>query len=126
MILTDARPFAIKYGRRPVYLTSNFLLLILCVWLGIASTKTYPMFLVARALLGLVEAPIESIVPSTVADIFFLHERGAKISTYGLSVLAGNEIGPLLSAYIIQYLSVSWAFYIVSMFIGLNMVTMFL
>lgn len=52
--------------------------------------------------------PIESIVPSTVTDIFFLHDRGEKISIYGLSVLGGNEIGPLLSAYIIQGIGMSW------------------
>jgi MFS family permease len=95
-----------------------------CVWLGICSEKTYTPFIIGRAFLGIFEAPIESIVPSTVTDIFFLHDRGAKISMYGLSVLGGNELGPLLSAFIIQYLSMSWAFYIVAAFIGLNLITM--
>ena len=98
---------------------------IACVWLAIASEKTYPVFVLARAFLGLWEAPIEAIVPSTVADIFFLHERGEKISIYGLSVLGGNEIGPLISAYVIQSLSMRWAFFIVAICIGVNMVTMF-
>jgi MFS family permease len=96
-----------------------------CVWLGIASTKNYPTFLAGRAFLGLFEAPIESIVPSTVTDIFFLHERGEKISVYGLGVLGGNEIGPLISAYIIQALGMNWAFYIIAMVIAVNLVTMF-
>lgn len=98
---------------------------IACVWLAIASEKTYPVFVLARAFLGLWEAPIEAIVPSTVADIFFLHERGEKISIYGLSVLGGNEIGPLVSAYVIQSLSMRWAFFIVAICIGVNMITMF-
>ena len=96
-----------------------------CIWLGIASTKTYTPFLVGRAFLGIFEAPIESIVPSTVTDIFFLHDRGERISLYGLSVLGGNELGPMLSAFIIQSLGMKWAFYIVAMFIGFNLVTMF-
>lgn len=119
------RPLAVKFGRRPVYLTSNLLMGIACVWLAIASEKTYPVFVLARAFLGLWEAPIEAIVPSTVADIFFLHERGEKISIYGLSVLGGNEIGPLVSAYVIQSLSMRWAFFIVAICIGVNMITMF-
>lgn len=123
--LTFRRPFAIKFGRRPVYLLSTLLMGLACVWLGICSDKTYSPFIIGRAFLGVFEAPIESIVPSTVTDIFFLHDRGAKISLYGLSVLGGNELGPLLSAFIIQNLGMNWAFYIVAAFIGLNLVTMF-
>jgi hypothetical protein len=52
--------------------------------------------------------PIEAIVPSTIVDIFFLHDRGEKISLYGLSALGGNEIGPVLSAYIIEGAGMSW------------------
>lgn len=96
-----------------------------CVWLGVTSTRSFTPFLVGRAFLGIFEAPIESIVPSTITDIFFLHDRGAKVSIYGLSVLGGNELGPMLSAFIIQSLGMNWAFYIVAMFIGLNFVTMF-
>ncbi|KAL3455060.1 major facilitator superfamily domain-containing protein [Aspergillus heterothallicus] len=118
-------PLAVKFGRRPVYLTSGFLMGIACVWLAIAAEKTYPIFVLARTFLGLWEAPIEAIVPSTVTDIFYLHERGEKVSIYGLSVLGGNELGPLVSAYIIQALSMRWAFFIVAMFIGVNVVTMF-
>ena len=95
-----------------------------CIWLAIAAEKTYPVFVLARAFLGIWEAPIEAIVPSTVADIFYLHERGEKVSLYGLSVLGGNELGPLFSAYIIQALSMRWAFFIVAMSIGVNMISM--
>lgn len=98
---------------------------IACIWLGLCSDKTYTPFLIGRAFLGIFEAPIESIVPSTVTDIFFLHDRGEKISLYGLSVLGGNELGPMLSAFIIQSLGINWAFYIVAAFIGLNLITMF-
>ncbi|KAL3490085.1 major facilitator superfamily domain-containing protein [Aspergillus germanicus] len=118
-------PLAVKFGRRPVYLASSFLMAIACVWLAIAAEKTYPIFVLARTFLGLWEAPIEAIVPSTVTDIFYLHERGEKVSIYGLSVLGGNELGPLVSAYIIQALSMRWAFFIVAMFIGVNVVTIF-
>jgi MFS family permease len=95
-----------------------------CIWLAIAAEKTYTPFIVGRAFLGLFEAPIEAIVPSTVTDIFYLHERGEKVSVYGLGVLGGNEIGPLVSAYIIQSLSVRWAFFIVSISIFINQFTL--
>jgi len=59
-----------------------------------------------------------------VTDIFYLHERGEKVSIYGLSVLGGNEVGPLVSAYIIQSLSVRWAFFIVAISIFINQITL--
>lgn len=97
-----------------------------CMWLGQASNNSYENLLVARAFLGAFEAPIESIVPSTVTDIFFLHDRGEKISLYGLSVLSGNELGPLFSALIIQRYGMGWAFWIVGFFIFLNAITILL
>jgi MFS family permease len=108
-----------------VYLLSNILMGIACVWLGIASTKTYTVLLAGRAFLGIFEAPIESIVPSTITDIFHLHDRGEKVSIYGLSVLGGNELGPMFSAFIIQSKGMSWAFYIIAIIIAANCITMF-
>lgn len=93
------------------------------MWLGKASSVSYTNLLVGRAFLGAWEAPIESIVPSTVTDIFFLHDRGEKVSLYGLSVLSGNELGPLFSALIIQRYGMGWAFWIVGFFIFLNALT---
>lgn len=122
--LITIRPLAVKYGRRPVYLASNFLMGIACIWLAIACEKAYTPFIVGRAFLGLFEAPIEAIVPSTVTDIFYLHERGEKISIYGLGVLGGNEIGPLVSAFIIQTLSMRWAFFIIAISIFINQITL--
>ncbi|KAG4412730.1 hypothetical protein IFR04_014127 [Cadophora malorum] len=117
-------PLAVKYGRRPVYLVSNFLMGVACIWLAVAAETTYVPFIIGRAFLGLFEAPIEAIVPSTVTDIFYLHERGEKISIYGLGVLGGNEIGPLVSAFIIQTLSMRWAFFIVAISILINQITL--
>lgn len=77
---------------------SNILMGVACVWLGLASDRNYTLFITGRAFLGFFEAPIESIVPTTIADLFFLHERGEMVSFYGLSVLGGNELGPLVSA----------------------------
>jgi MFS family permease len=118
-------PFAVKYGRRPIYIFSNLLMGIACIWLAIASNKTYTVFLVGRAFLGAFQAPIESIVPSTVTDMFFLHNRGELVAIYGLAVLGGNELGPMFSGFIVQALGMNWAFWIVAIFIAANLVCMF-
>ncbi|KAF2666571.1 MFS general substrate transporter [Microthyrium microscopicum] len=117
-------PFAIKYGRRPVYLLSNLLMGIACFWCGLGDTN-YGVLVSGRAFLGIFEAPIESIVPSTITDIFFLHERGEKVSVYGMAVLGGNELGPMFSAFIIQNLNMRWAFFIVGIIILAAEIPMF-
>ncbi|KAL4783735.1 major facilitator superfamily domain-containing protein [Aspergillus varians] len=118
-------PFAVKYGRRPIYLFSNVFMGVACVWLAVASNKTYLVFIVGRAFLGAFEAPIESIVPSTVTDMYFLHNRGEMVAIYGLSVLGGNELGPMFSGLIVQDLGMDWAFWIVAIFIFASAICMF-
>lgn len=97
-----------------------------CVWLGRASVTSYTSLVLARAFVGGFEAPIEFIVPATVTDIFFLHDHGAKVSLYSLSMLAGNELGPLFSALMIQRLGTEWAFYIIGILIHANAFTILL
>lgn len=91
-----------------------------CVWLGRASVTSYTSLMLARAFVGPFEAPIESIVPATITDILFLHDRGAKVSLYNLCVLSGHELGPFFSALMIQRLGTEWAFYIIGILIHVN------
>ena len=67
-------PMAIKYGRRPTYVFSFIIITACCVWCGAA--KSFSSALAARILLGTAVAAPEVIVPLTITDIFFLHQRG--------------------------------------------------
>lgn len=67
-------PLAIKYGRRPVYVTSYLLLTGCCIWSGAATS--FPSALAGRILLGFACAAPEIIAPLTITDLFFLHQRG--------------------------------------------------
>jgi MFS family permease len=78
------------------------------IWCGVAAKTNFASFFVGRFFAGFVVGPSEAIVPSVITDIFFLHDRGEKISIYALSILGGNELGPVLSAFIIQGLGMSW------------------
>ncbi|RDW92263.1 hypothetical protein BP5796_01657 [Coleophoma crateriformis] len=115
-------PLSVKYGRRPIYLITSFTMGVGCIWCGVTAKTTFASFFVARAFAGFFAGPIEAIVPNVVTDVFFLHDRGEKIAIYGLSVLGGNELGPVFSAYIIQGMSMSWAFYLLGMGLFLSFV----
>lgn len=67
-------PLIVKYGRRPVYVSSFVLYTACSVWAG-AST-TYSSELASRIIMGLAAGAAEVLAPLTISDIFFLHERG--------------------------------------------------
>lgn len=69
-------PFAVKYGRRPVYLLSNLLMAVACLWCGFGAKTSYGALISGRAFLGVFEAPIESIVPSTIIDLVRSYRLG--------------------------------------------------
>lgn len=91
-------PIANKYGRRPVYLASY------CVYFAVAVAlifvKSYPGFLAGRILMGFGAGVAETIAPITIADIFFLHERGAIMSFYNCALSVGVALGMVVSGLI--------------------------
>lgn len=68
-------PLINKYGRRPVYVTAFTIYTITALWCAVATQ--YANFLVARIVMGIAAGAGECLAPITIADIFFLHERGA-------------------------------------------------
>lgn len=67
-------PLAVKYGRRPVLVVSWIITTLCAIWSAVA--KTYGSELASRIITGFACGVSESLVPMTIADIFFLHERG--------------------------------------------------
>jgi MFS family permease len=68
-------PLANKYGRRPVYLASYAIYFASAIWLSFE--RSYVGFLIGRILIGFGSGAAETIAPISIADVFFLHERGA-------------------------------------------------
>lgn len=67
-------PLINKYGRRPVYVAAFTIYVITAVWCAVATQ--YANFLVARIVMGIAAGAGECLAPLTIADLFFLHERG--------------------------------------------------
>ncbi|KAJ9131793.1 Major facilitator superfamily domain, general substrate transporter [Pleurostoma richardsiae] len=104
-------PLSIKYGRRPTYVASSLLMTACCVWCGAA--KTFPSALAARSLLGIAIASPEVIVPLTITDIFFLHQRGRVMVIYTCALSVGVGVGVVVSGLITMHHSwrvIYWIF----------------
>ncbi|KAF7553023.1 hypothetical protein G7046_g7212 [Stylonectria norvegica] len=91
-------PLANKYGRRPVYIASYTLYFSTALWL--IFEKSYSGFLAARILMGVAAGAAETIAPITIADVFFLHERGTVMSFYNCALSGGVAFGLIISGLI--------------------------
>ena len=59
---------AVKFGKRPIYLTTSVGLAVTCFWA--ASAKSYASLVAARVVQGFCMAPMEALVPASIADIW--------------------------------------------------------
>jgi MFS family permease len=92
------------HGKRPFYVISALILLLTCVWGYWA--KSFPSLAAMRIIQGLATAPVETLVTPTVADLFFVHQRGSRIAVWHMMVGGGVGIGQVLAGFIIKYLGV--------------------
>ncbi len=73
-------PAANVFGRRPVVIVCGLICVLANVWQALVTS--YPSFIAARVISGLGAAANESIMPMVVADVLFLHQRGASMALY--------------------------------------------
>lgn len=109
-------PVAIIYGKRPVYLGSAILCLLTAVWCALSPSFT--SLLLARVVQGIAVSPIEALASASIAEMFFLHELAFRIGIYGLMLLGGKNLVPLVGAAIINKLGWRWVFWVVTMVVG--------
>ncbi|KAF2496528.1 MFS transporter [Lophium mytilinum] len=103
-------PLGVKFGKRASLLISTLILFAVLVWT--AKETAFAGLLAARCLSGFASAAGESIVPSIVTDIFFLHEHAAMMSWYTILVSSATAIGPLVASFIVQYSRGGWVDYV--------------
>ncbi|TVY93179.1 putative MFS-type transporter [Lachnellula willkommii] len=91
---------AVKFGKRPVYLTACILLVAGNFW-GAASTSLSSLT-GSRALTGLGVGPWEALIPASIADVWFVHQRGFRIALFNLGIFGGINLNSPIAGTIIQ------------------------
>ncbi|OAG11203.1 major facilitator superfamily transporter [Paraphaeosphaeria sporulosa] len=86
-------PLTVKYGRRPSYLLSIAVLAGSMWWAS--KMKTNAELIVIAVISGLSGAINETAVQMTIADLFFVHQRGAANAVYFGAVMMGSFLTPL-------------------------------
>ncbi|QSS63923.1 MFS transporter [Histoplasma capsulatum] len=111
------------WGKRPVFIISTAILLITCVW-GYFATSFESLWIM-RIVQGISAAPLETLVTSTVSDIFFVHERGQKLAIWGIAITSGVILSQVVSGYIIQNLGLLTPFGITALVLCLLLPAIF-
>lgn len=81
---------AVKYGKRPIYLITTIGMMVACFWA--AAAKSFASLVAARVLSGLCMGPFEALVPASIGDVWFVHERGFRTAIFNLGVLGGINL----------------------------------
>lgn len=88
-------PVASTFGRRFVIISSTLVCLGSSIWR--AKAKTYGSFMGACVVNGFGAGPAETLPPTVIADIFFLHDRGKFNTLYFVFYFGSLMIGPIVS-----------------------------
>ncbi|ROW16299.1 hypothetical protein VPNG_01893 [Cytospora leucostoma] len=116
-------PLANKYGRRPVYIISYCIYLACTIWA--IFDQTYAGFLASRIIMGIGSGAAETIAPITIADVFFLHERGAIMALYTSFLSVGVGFGMIIAGLITINHSWRVIYEVAAAFIGLILLLAF-
>ncbi|KAH3950927.1 hypothetical protein HBI56_087590 [Parastagonospora nodorum] len=91
------------WGKRPFFVISGVILLATNVW-GYYTTS-FVSLAVMRVVQGMASAPLETLVTSTVSDMYFVHQRGTRISIWGCMLASGVLLGQTIAGAIIENIS---------------------
>ncbi|KAH7389977.1 major facilitator superfamily domain-containing protein [Pyrenochaeta sp. MPI-SDFR-AT-0127] len=110
-------PFALKYGRRPIYLLSLLGQFLVAIWAA-KMTKAVELYL-TQAFNCLLGALAEVIVQMTIADVFFVHERGLMNVLYVCTMTIGTSLSALIAGYITVGQGWRWVWWWVAIIVGI-------
>ncbi|KAM0276604.1 hypothetical protein ACHAQH_006561 [Verticillium albo-atrum] len=105
-------PFAIKYGRRSVYLISTLVLAAASWWTS--RIDSYGELIATSFISGLAGAINETAVQMTISDLFFVHQRGAANGVYFIAVMCGSFLTPMGAGAQAVEQNWRWSYYSIS------------
>ncbi|MGO4436360.1 DHA2 family efflux MFS transporter permease subunit [Rhizobium sp. RAF56] len=110
-IMTPPSGFlAAKFGRKRVLLTAIAGFVAASVLCGLA--QSLPQIVAFRLLQGLFGASLVPLSQGILLDIYSLEERGRAMALFGVSVMVGPVLGPVIGGWLTDHISWRWVFYI--------------
>jgi hypothetical protein len=111
-----------KYGKRPVFLFSGMMGIIGTIIGGCAND--YHLLLVGRIVQGFATSAFESIVVTVIGDMYFVHERGIRISLLNFVLGAISNLVSVITGPITTNLGWKYCFWILLPFCAFQFILM--
>jgi MFS family permease len=112
-------PFALKFGRRPIYVFSTAVQCGISVWS--ANMQTVADLMLVNILSCIVGALAEVLVQMTVADVYFVHQRGLTNTIYFWFMTVGVTLAPLAGGFITQSQGWRWVWWWMAILFGVGL-----
>ena len=100
-------PMMCVLGKRPVYLLALAVFVAANAWS--TQAQTWGSLLGGRMVSGFAASAADATVPSAVADLFFLDQRGHCMTFFHFALATGVFLGPLINAWIVQLHGWRWS-----------------
>ncbi|KAJ9641303.1 hypothetical protein H2204_002981 [Knufia peltigerae] len=110
-------PFALKFGRRPVYILSLLVQVGMSVWS--ARIHNVADLMLVNLISNFVGALCEVMVQMTIVDIFFVHQRGRMNSFYVWMLNVGASLAPLAAGYVTVSEGWRWVWWWIAILLGI-------
>lgn len=111
-------PFALKYGSRPVYVISSIAQFAISIWA--ARTMTAGDWWGVNALQCWLGALAEVLIQMTIADVFFVHQRGLMNSIYIWISNVGGSLAVVAAGFITQNMGWRWVWWFCAILFGVQ------
>ena len=102
--------FASRFGRKRVLLTAVAGFVVASILCGIAQSLL--QIVGFRLLQGLFGAALVPLAQSILLDIYTPEERGSAMAVFGVSIMVGPVLGPVIGGWLTENISWRWVFYI--------------
>ncbi|KAL3471439.1 major facilitator superfamily domain-containing protein [Aspergillus californicus] len=112
-------PCVHKFGRRPIYLLSAIVQFACAVWW--ANFHKAGELIGVSLLAGLAGSISEAVVMITIVDLFFVHQHARFNGIFVFMQSLGSTGGPIACGYIVVDLGWRWMWWIVAIFLGVNL-----
>jgi DHA2 family multidrug resistance protein len=110
-IMTPPSAFlARRFGRKRVLLWAIVGFVVSSILCGLA--QSLEEIILARLLQGLAGAALVPLSQGILLDIYSLKERGSAMALFGVSVMVGPVLGPMLGGWLTDNFSWRWVFFI--------------
>ncbi|KAJ5792033.1 uncharacterized protein N7503_008011 [Penicillium pulvis] len=113
-------PLGLKFGRRPVYILTALIVFITAIWQAVL--RDFRNMVAVQVFNGFACAVGWTLVPITITDLFFVHQRGRVNAIYQLMLNGGTFLAPVAAGYIADAQGWPWIFWWTAIFLAVNLV----